>query len=180
MESKRTLLNNILRIVSAEEARNQALTEEVKSMRKELADQWGEICCTVLQTEKTQKTLVAMMRELINEVKKIQTPKIVAKKIERLPLTYDVTKIQPKEKDLFSQTKQHYDYTGAEKTIGQAKAVRTLLAEGFNLSNRPFLALHGLIKKLGLPILPTKAQNAKSGNYRIYQKDLQKIRDYLR
>lgn len=192
MESKRTILNKILRIVSAEEARNQALTEEFRSMRKELADQWGEICCTVLQTEKTQKTLVAMLRELINEVKKIN-PTSTSKPvlcISNYPkhLTNDVIKkirarereIRARERDLFTQTKQHYDYTGEEKTIGQAKAVKSLLAEGYNLSDRPYLALHSLVRNLGITALPTKAKNAKSGNYRIYVKDLQKIRDYLR
>lgn len=195
MESKRTILNNILRIVSAEEARNQALTEEFRSMRKELADQWGEICCTVLQTEKTQKTLVAMMRELITEVKNLHTHPVLIeemcrlqaeKKPQPLPLSpsmnNDVVKprrISTREKDLFSNTKTHYDYKGVEKTVGQAKAVKMLKAEGLNLGEKPFRFLHRLVKDLGVAEIPTKAKNAKSGNYRIYVKDLQKIRDYL-
>lgn len=171
MESKRTLLNNILRIVSNGEELNKELKEEVLAVKA--------VSLTTLTTLNafvtTQKTLVAILRELINEVKKINPTSKPAKH-----LTKDVIKIKPKEKNLFSQTKQHYDYTDTEKTIGQAKAVKTLLAEGYNLSDRPFLALHSLVRKLGIPVLPTKAKNAKSGNYRLYVKDLKKIRDYLR
>lgn len=137
-------------------------------------------------------TLIAMQRELINEVKKLHTsdtaaPRILPVEEQPIPLvprmSNDVIKakrVATRERDLFSRTKQHYDYRGEEITIGQAKAVKTLLAEGYNLSDRPFLALHSLVRNLGIPVLPTKAKNAKSGNYRIYVKDLQKIRDYLR
>ena len=136
-------------------------------------------------------TLIAMQRELINEVKKLHTsdtaaPRILPVEEQPIPLvprmSNDVKtkRVATRERDLFSHAKQHYDYTDTEKTIGQAKAVKTLLAEGYNLSDRPFLALHSLVRHLGIPVLPTKAKNAKSGNYRIYVKDLQKIRDYLR
>lgn len=192
MESKRTLLNNILRIVSNGEKLNKELKEAVFAVK---ADSLATLA-TLNAFVTTQKTLVAMLRELINEVKKLHTPPVqieemsrlqAEKKPQPLPLTpsmnNDVVKprrISTREKDLFSQTKQHYDYTDTEKTIGQAKAVKTLLAEGYNLSNRPFLALHSLVRKLGIPVLPTKAKNAKSGNYRLYVKDLKKVREYLR
>ena len=178
MESKRTILNNILRIVSAEEARNQALTEEVKSMRKELADQWGEICCTVLQTEKTQKTLVAMLRELITEVKKINAPKVVATKIERVPLTNDVIKIKHKEKDLFSKDRTHYNY-GENETISMSKAVKDLIKDGISLTDKPYRFFHNLVTKFHIPEYPAKSPNAKSGNYRISRRDFEKIKYIL-
>ena len=185
MESKRTLLNNILRIVSNGDELNKELKEEVKLLKEAVFAVKADSITTLTTLNAfvtTQKTLVAMLRELITEVKKINPTSKPVLCISNYPkrLTNDVVKIRAREKDLFSQTKQHYDYTDTEKTIGQAKAVKTLLAEGYNLSDRPFLALHSLVRKLGIPVLPTKAKNAKSGNYRLYVKDLKKVRDYLR